>query len=108
MKNMAKEKFNMGNLLPQKPVVLKAPETETVFANSTAALEKAVAVIHRNASPEPESEKTGLAGTKKVSFDLPAEYYRYIKVLCLDRDISMREYLMELIAADYSRRAANG
>jgi hypothetical protein len=105
---MAKEKFNIGNLLPQKPQVVKPAEPQV----EPARLETAVESIHRTApaapetrqvEPEPEPPTTP-SGTKKVSFDLPVEFYRFIKLHCLDRDISMREYLLTLIAEDYARR----
>lgn len=104
---MAKEKFNISNLLPPKPIVVRSGATESLGA--VAVMDKAVQAIHRApAQPEePEPPATAPTATKKVSFDLPIEYYRFIKMHCLDRDISMREYLMQLIEADYARRAVS-
>lgn len=104
---MAKEKFNISNLLPPKPVVVRSGAPDALGA--VAVMDKAVQAIHRAPAQqpdEPEPPSTAPAATKKVSFDLPIEYYRFIKMHCLDRDISMREYLMQLIEADYARRSA--
>ncbi len=93
----------MNNLLPPKPLVVKSGGGDS--AGAFAVMDKAVQTIHRAPTQVEEPEAPAAVTTKKVSFDLPLEHYRFIKLLCLDRDISMREYLMALIEADYARRA---
>ena len=93
---MAKEKFNMGNLLPTKPAVVKSDVSETAPL-----MEKAVESIH-TAVPSVADPKSG--ATRKISCDLPADWYKFIKRYCVDNDITMREYLLALIEVDLKKR----
>lgn len=93
---MAKEKFNMGNLLPAKPSIVKSGVTETAPL-----MEKAVESIHVAAPPT--GDPRGLA-TRKISCDLPADWYKFIKRYCVDNDMTMREYLLALIEEDLKTR----
>ena len=91
---MAKEKFNVENLLPTKPVVIKSP------SNATAPLmDRAVETIHQ--APAAPSKATT---TRKISCDLPADWYKFIKRYCVDHDITMREYLLDIIEEDLKRK----
>lgn len=95
---MAKEKFNMGNLgLPAKPVVVKSPSTET-----RPVVERAVEAIHRpkqaEAPPPPPAPEP--ASLRKISLDLPVDVFKFIKLYCVEHDITMRTYLMEIIERD--------
>lgn len=93
-----KAKFDMGNLsLPNKPAVVKTEDSHEVT-------ERAVETIHRQPVHQEEAKPVAVA-TKKISFDLPTDKYRFIKMYCLDQDITMREYFMNLIEADYKRKS---
>jgi hypothetical protein len=116
---MAKKELNFGKLaLPEKPVVVKKENTETV-------VEKAVETIHPTTvatlppvapvaaviapTPTPsvpvtETEVFDTPRLKKVSLDLPAEMYQFIKLHTFKRMITMREYMLELIHEDMKRK----
>ncbi len=88
----------MGNLsLPTKPTVVKTEDSHDMT-------ERAVETIHRQPPVRQEEVKAAVMATKKISFDLPTDKYRFIKLYCLDKDITMREYFMDLIEADYKKR----
>lgn len=91
---MAKEKFNVENLLPTKPVVIKSTSHETAPL-----MDRAVETIHQ----APAAGSKAVA-TRKISCDLPADWYKFIKRYCVDHDITMREYLLDIIEADLKRK----
>lgn len=92
---MAKEKFNIENLLPAKPAVVKSkPETAPL-------MEKAVETIHQ--VPLAKDDIKGV-NTRKISCDLPADWYKFIKRYCIDQDMTMRQYLLTLIEEDLRKR----
>lgn len=90
---MAKEKFNVGNLLPTKPEVIKSAHQET-----SPLMDKAVETIHQIPAA---GGRSGI--TRKISCDLPEDWYKLIKRYCIDHDKKMREYILELIEADLKR-----
>lgn len=89
---MAKDKFNVGNLLPTKPAVVKTSSKETAPL-----MDKAVETIHQPPAAG------GRGATRKISCDLPEDWYKFIKRYCIDHDMKMREYLLGLIEADLKR-----
>jgi hypothetical protein len=91
---MAKEKFNVGNLLPAKPAVIKSASHETAPL-----MDRAVETIHQ--APAAGSKPVA---TRKISCDLPADWYKFIKRYCVDHDITMREYLLDIIEEDLKRK----
>ncbi len=96
---MSKEKFNIGNLgLPAKPVVVKNPSAEA----RPVAMERAVEAIHKTkqADPAPPSPPAAPAALRKISLDLPVDVFKFIKLYCVEHDITMREYLLEIIERD--------
>lgn len=92
---MAKEKFNVGNLLPTKPAVIK-----NASAPTSPLMDKAVESIH----PPSAAASSEPAPTRKISCDLPADWYKFIKRYCVDHDITMREYLLDIIGEDLTRK----
>ncbi len=94
---MAKEKFNMGNLgLPAKPVVVKNP------AEARPVMERAVEAIHKTKlveTPPPPPPPPPVA-VRKISLDLPVDMFKFIKLHCVEHDITMREYLVAIIDRD--------
>ena len=98
---MAKEKFNMGNLgLPAKPEVVKPSVTET-----RPIVERAVEAIHRPKQvepppPPPPPPAPEPAALRKISLDLPVDVFKFIKLYCVEHDITMRTYLLEIIERD--------
>ena len=69
-----KAKFDMGNLaLPTKPTVLKTEDSHDVT-------ERAVETIHRQPPMRQQEAQTVVVATKKISFDLPTDKYRFIKI----------------------------
>ena len=44
---------------------------------------------------------------RKISLDLPVEWFKHIKFHCVEHDITMREFLMEVIERDLKKRGAN-
>ena len=93
---MAKDKFNVENLLPARPAVIKTTLTETAPL-----MDRAVETIHQ----APAKAKIAPEGaTRKISCDLPEGWYKFIKRYCIDHDLTMREYLLEIIEADLKRK----
>ena len=92
---MAKEKFNVGNLLPAKPAVIKPAAQETAPL-----MDRAVETIHPAPAAAPLQ---AVAATRKISCDLPEDWYKDLKRYCIDHDMKMREYILGLIEADLQR-----
>mgnify|MGYP000885804459 CR=1 FL=1 len=91
---MSKEKFNIGNLgLPAKPVVVKNPSTET-----RPVVERAVEAIHK--PKQVEEPPAAPVAVRKISLDLPVDMFKFIKLYCVEHDITMREYLVGIIERD--------
>jgi hypothetical protein len=100
---MAKKTLDFNKLsLPTKPEMVKREDTTTL-------LDKAVEVIHASPSPTPsvsepttpvKSAEPVIEEIKKISLDLPANTYTFIKMHTFKRRITMREYLLELIHRD--------
>lgn len=96
---MAKQKFDMDKLgLPGKPTVLKE-EPKTTAPQ----IDQAVQAIHQVEKPElKRRKKTGQQ--RRVNFELPAEWFKPIAQLCLDRDITLTKYFLELIEKDLKNK----
>lgn len=131
---MAKEKFNMSNLgLPAKPVVVKPvepveaqkiaeaavenihadepPKTEKRGRPAKKTIEKPAAKAEKplRSAPTARSRFAELPDApsgelRKISLDLPLEWFKAIKFHCVEHDITMREFLMDVIARDLKRR----
>ena len=100
---MSKEKFNIGNLgLPAKPVVVKNPGNE-----ARPVMERAVEAIHKtkqaDAPPPPPAQP---AAVRKISLDLPVDVFKFVKLYCVEHDITMREYLLGIIERDIQAKKA--
>ena len=100
---MAKEKFNMGNLgLPAKPVVVKNPSPE-----ARPIVERAVEAIHKTKQVDPPTPPPAAPTTvRKISLDLPVDVFKFIKLHCVEHDITMREYLLTIIERDMQAKRA--
>ena len=97
---MAKEKFNMGNLaLPAKPAVVRPP-----VADTRQMMERAVETIHSPRQVDEPPPAAAAVPNRKISLDLPMDTFKFIKFYCVERDITMREYLLEIIERDIQVR----
>ncbi len=95
---MSKEKFNIGNLgLPAKPVVVKNPQTEM-----KPIVERAVEAIHK--PKQAEEPATTPPSVRKISLDLPVDMFKFIKLHCVEHDITMREFIVGILEKDISAR----
>ena len=87
---MAKRQADLNNLSNLKKPVIKRKST-TVLPDE----EKAVTEIRREAARSKEP-------TRRVTVDVPEKLHRALKILCLDKRMSMKDLLLEAAKAQYA------
>ena len=79
---MAKRQANLANLSGLKKPVIKR-KSETIHLDE----EKAVTEIRRDTAKKKEP-------TRRVTVDVPERLHRALKILCLDKRMSMKDLLL--------------
>lgn len=82
---MAKRQANLANLSGLKKPVIKRKSTVTAAVDLDE--EKAVTEIRREAAKIKEP-------TRRVTVDVPEGLHRALKILCLDKRMSMKDLLL--------------
>ena len=105
---MADKNLGLKNTLRLAPKVeLKKSEPNALVT------EQLVNAIHNEpepkpavvvAEPTPEPVPEPIVETKRITLDIPVDLYRDLKMNVFDRSITLRRYLLDLIAKDLGRR----
>lgn len=85
-----------------KKAVKSAPKPASIVEKRPKAAKKAPFSSSRFA--ELPAEPSG--DVRKISLDLPTEWFKAIKFHCVEHDITMREFLMDVISRDLKKRGA--
>lgn len=105
---MADKNLGLKNTLRLAPKVeLKKSDTNpTVTEQLTNVLhnepEPTPVVVAKEPTPLPVQEP--VVETKRITLDIPVDLYRDLKMNVFDRSITLRRYLLDLIAKDLGRR----